>query len=54
MTHSTQAVLAQAMAMLQRWGRLNDRTLQLYYMWLEHVMRMAKICARQLLHVGGF
>jgi len=53
MTHSTQAVLAQAMAKLQRRGRLNDRTLQLYYMWLEHVMRMAKICARQLLHVGG-
>ena len=53
MTHSTQAVLAQAMAMLQRWGRLTGRTLQLHSMWLEHVMRMAKICARQLLHVGG-
>jgi hypothetical protein len=51
MTDSTQAVLAQAMAMLQRWGRLTCRTLQLHYMWLEHMTRMAKICARQLLHV---
>jgi uncharacterized protein YnzC (UPF0291/DUF896 family) len=24
-----------------------------HYMWLEHVMRMAKIRARQLQHVGG-
>jgi hypothetical protein len=54
MTDSTQAVPDQAMAMRQRWGRLTDRTLQLHDMWLEHVMRMAKIRTRQLLHVGRF
>jgi hypothetical protein len=54
MTDSTQAVPDQAMAVLQRWGLLTDRTLQLHDMWLEHVMRMTKICARQLRHVGGF
>jgi hypothetical protein len=25
-----------------------------HYMWLEHVLRMTKIRARQLRHVGGF